>query len=252
MAGMSGDVAQIADLAEKNLIDGLEKAIENEYVVLIIDSLEDLAQLYKLFDEIGVPVLKGEDTWLQKAKKQLDTAERRIQDQSPNYFFKLRRDLKKVASEYCIEDFWQLLGKIYALRGHIEFDDALTSGHFSRKNSQKTLYKAVQNYILAVGYFGRFADAYNWKESQDIPKIWGRNPILVYQRTLTNQIISRLSKLEETDSIKGIYTDLLPNVKMNYRIKGDWVDEFFGDITELLLQTKVSSSKERLEHKTIS
>jgi len=265
-SGLGGDAARIANLSEKNLRAGLAEAIEKDYDVLIVDSYEDLAQLYKLFDQIGAPVPKNEKAWLEKAKEQLTKAERKIQKSSADYLFKPHRNAKRVDSKDCVEDFWQLLGKIYALRGHIEFDYAMSIGQFYGKNSRKALSKAVENYILAVAYFGRFTGIYKWEKSPKIAVVQdeivekkdhtekdeeatrarGGIPILTNQRVFMEQIISRLSKLEDIDTINGICTVMLPEVKKEYCIKDDRVDDFFNEIIGLVLQTKPPSSQKQV------
>ena len=217
---------QMINKAKNNFNKSLEIA-KDKFPVLYVDGCEDLAQLY----------FKIGDT--KNARDQLKKAEETIDRSSKFYRFKKSNRMPDLENQNCIEDFWQQLGKVYSLRGNMLFDEIITS-----RNPNKRMNEVFEYYILAAGYFGRFMERpmriTTEKDTSLTTHLFssGRNSLLS-QSTFMEQMYSRLQEQQiNTEVVKKLLVQSIPKVKQDYGLSDIWVDEFFRDVTELLVQLK--------------
>ncbi len=72
-----------------------------------MDCCEDLAQVY-----FGRGDLGNTEIWLRRGEDTIP----------PEYKIAEGTGLQPIAIEECVEEFWQLMGKIELLRGHMEYE----------------------------------------------------------------------------------------------------------------------------------
>jgi tetratricopeptide (TPR) repeat protein len=189
LAQLQGD-PEVASKSREFLSKGIEIAKSKEYFVLYVDGCEDLAQLYKCSGDI------------KNALRWLDSAEKVIKDTSQSYFFDRNKNIQEVDPYQCVEDFWQQLGKIYALRGHIAFDSENQAGLLTGRKFKKAIYKPIEKYVLAAGYFGRFlevADKSSLDTHEKNQRISARSTLMNH-RAFGEQLYSRLSGLNNVNN----------------------------------------------------
>lgn len=225
---------------------------EKGFPLLFLDGCEDLARL---------------SMWLKNfdaAEKELNRAEKRIREYSQLYHFKEDGGTKGLKPKDCIEEFWLYLGKIYALRGHMVFDQNLA--------------EAVKFYTLAMGYFGLFAERtrdYRHSERkienrnsnalatpgklrlrarkniappgtsrirrshyENYPKIHivSESLLLISHRVFINELFNKLLTLDAAVIDRRVHK-IVRSTASAYRLKSAWLDGFYN-ITNLIIQTK--------------
>jgi tetratricopeptide (TPR) repeat protein len=234
LAKISRDLETV-ELAKHDLLESIKIAEENKYLVMCVDGCEDLAQIFTAFNDT-----KTAYKWLSKAKDI-------IKNVSDNYFFLRDRETHPVDPNPCIEEFWQHLGKIHALRGHIAFDSQNKKGRLANKNFKNTLKEPIEEYVMAAGYFGRFLEIDGKKDQKKIKSIScaGARSSLMNHRVFGEQVYSRLRELNSNAKDIEAINNLFATIKDNYNLQDVWIDQFFGDLVDLLLQTKPASFKER-------
>jgi tetratricopeptide (TPR) repeat protein len=223
---------ELAELAKQDLLESIKIAEENKYLVMYVDGCEDLAQIFKSFNDNKT------------ALKWLSNAEDVIKSVSDNYFYKKDRETRPVDSNLCVEDFWQHLGKIHALRGHIAFDSKNKKGRFANKNFKSTLKEPIEEYVMAAGYFGRFLEIAGKSGQKKTKNTYyaGIHSTLMNHRVFGEQVYSRLRGLDSNAKDIEVINSLFTANKVDYKLEDVWIDEYFGDIIDLLLQTKPPSS----------
>lgn len=241
-ARLTRDYLKTFDQAKEYFEKGIDIAETYKYQTMQADGYEDLAQLFKIVNDIN------------KSNIYIEKAKGIIRSISPNYFFQKNKEAKSVPAEICVEEFWQQLGKMYALQGHLAWDDERRTGKLANnRNLGGAMKKPMENYALAAGYFGRFlqaGDASDIKmadkfgiqagDAGDIKKIdkSGMRSMLMNHRAFGVQIYNRFHELKlDKVKIKEI-EDVLLKVKKDYHLKDAWVDSFFEEIFDLLKQTR--------------
>lgn len=122
----------------------------------------------------------------------------------------------------CFEDFWQQLGKIAALRGHMTF-----AGNLS---------EAIEHYTVAAGYFGRFLERplspYN---GYLYPHY---RPHLENHRIFREQLYHRLKDLEP-EHWREIKEKISETARLS-AIRDSWLLDFYEDTLDFLLAVNVA------------
>lgn len=217
-----------ADSAKEHLMNSLKIAEDNKYEVMYVDGCEDLAQVFKSFNDNT-----NARKWLSKAKDV-------IKSTSSNYFFAEGKEVQTVDSGNCVEDFWQHLGKIHALQGHIAFEAENKKGRLASKDIKKILEKPLEEFALAAGYFGRFLEiaSKSGQVKRESIRHVDTSSMLMNHRMFGKQVYSQLRELNmNAEDIKEI-TKILRTIKDKYNLQDLWIDEFFSDAIDLLIHTK--------------
>jgi len=220
--------SRLAREAEDKLLESIAEAEKQNYHVLCVDFYEDLARLYKMNhdQDHSQGSLSNAGNYLKKAESFIPRA----------YFVKDGR-IPNLNLEDCIEEYWQHLGKIYALRGHIAFDGAEFDGNESasfgetRKNA---LLRSIENYILALVYFGKFLNVSGESNlGDDID-----NLSLMNQQIFLGDLIKRLNRLP-SGILNEVRKDLLDDATKNIILDHVWIRNYFTKTVDRLLKTKL-------------
>jgi len=214
---------EIAGLAVEHLKRDLD-IVKEDYPLLYVDACEDLAQAY----------FRGGD--YRNANVWLKDAEAVIRD------YQMHRGETAPASEHYVVDHWQQLGKISMLRGHMEFDALMRRTRAPRKDFPRDFRQAIEHYTLAAGYFGRFLEPPQLGTSSPYGTLYPRAKAqLANHRIFIEQLYSRLVQLGSEDL--NYIRELLPDIQEAYRLKENWLDEFYDDVLGLLLQIRTGRER---------
>jgi len=185
----------VSQNAIKQLQDSLEMAEKHQFAAAYVDTCEDLAQVYYQRGD-----LKGALVWLDKAEAFI------------NDIYKIQEDvgLQVVPVEECIEEFWQQLGKIELLKGHIAYEQDK-----GMEVSRSILKTAVQHYLFAIAYFERFSE---------------ENPGL---NVTLRQLYERFKRLD-IEELQYIQEGLLPEIAARYKIDASRMHKFLEDTMGLV------------------
>jgi len=218
--GKKGD-PESAREAERYLRKSI-KLVEDKNPVLYVDACEDLAQTY----------FKGGDR--RNATRWLRRAEEAIEAISSSYKLHKNVGIQAIPPTECIEDFWQQLGKVYMLRGHMTFDE----GALSMPLDRRALREALEYYTLAAGYFGRFLERpLNPTPTPEDKQLYPRSrPRLANHRLFIGQVYDRL-RLLKVEDLQYIQ-EVLRTLEEIYSLKPSWLAEFYEDTLGLLLQVR--------------
>jgi len=190
----------LAQSSAQQAIDNLERSIqladEYEMPVMYADGCEDLAQTYFQQGEYEI------------ALAQLERAEKKI---PAEYRFRPRAKLATIPPNQCVEEFWQMLGKIELLRGHTAFEQKLSpEGKVVDPNAVR---KAAEHYAFAEAYFERFSPEASRLETTD------------------RQVHSRFRKCKIVD-LEQIQKEVLPQLAKEYPdLASPRLRMFFEDTT---------------------
>jgi len=186
-----------------------------KYHAYFIDACEDMAQVY---------FINGNN---KKAKEWLEQAEQTI---PRGYKLTNGKISKEILVNKCYEEFWQQLGKIYFLRGQM-ISDLFFAGQ-RKKNLSPSLQSAVENYVIAASYFGRFMERpLNSNNMHLYPRY---KPNLKNHWKLASNIYNVLSVLELED-LKMVKQQILPRLYSHYHLKPSWLELFNEDGLDFLL-----------------
>lgn len=198
--------ASLARGLVRDAVTWLEKnaklAEEKNFLVSYTDACEDLAQVFFQQQEYNYSHL-----WLQKAESKIPDC------------YKLRPGAEPcdVPLEECVEEFWQILGKIELLRGYLAYDVGLSG---EEQVSHQILEQAMVHFVLAYAYFERFS-----------VQAAGLNNTL-------KQLYSRFKKCRY-DDLRYVQDDLLPRIAQTYSLDPTNLAHFFEDTLGLaILQAK--------------
>jgi hypothetical protein len=226
------DAIKMIDMAHEMLQKSLVIARNNNYEIAYIDGCEDLARLYKNYAELDP--IRSKD-WTEKALGMLKEAEGIIENKPDYYIIRKNKPGKGMEWENPVEEFWQHLGKIHILRGHLIFDDGNKSGGYFQKRSRKILVSSLENYILAMGYFGRFL-----RSAEDgVSERLTTNSLLMNHRCFSKELYERL-RLLDSATMKEVNEEVLPRIIAEYNLEIVWTDWHYKDIMELITQIDAS------------
>jgi len=173
---------------------------EWKYRLYILDSCEDLARAWFLTGGHLSRIENLIETALSNIPQKYD-----IKD--PNF--------SKASIETYTEEYWQQIGKLYALWGEMYF--------------KSDRHKAIENYVLATAYFGLFRKR-NEKTGQHIFPAF--KPELASHRALVIKIYNDLKFLSREDLNVLREKDLASFEKENPQFSTTWYQDF-KDILEL-------------------
>jgi len=190
----------LAPASAQQAIEYLEQSIqmadEQNMPVMYADGCEDLAQTYFQQGEYEI------------ALAQLDRAEQKI---PPEYRFKPKVKLAPIPPDQCVEEFWQMLGKIELLRGHIAFEQKLSPE--GKVVDPQAVRQAATHYAFAEAYFERFSPEASRLETTD------------------RQVHLRFRKCKIGD-LEQIQKEVLPQLAKDYPdLASPRLREFFEDTT---------------------
>jgi hypothetical protein len=134
------------------------------------------------------------------------------------------------------EDCWQQLGKAEALRGRIELDKLALFSRPSTLVSPRDLRRVMTHYTLAAGYFGRFTT--RPLDSDNKLLYPNYRPSLENHRIFVEQLYDILHKLE-LDDLQSIKSKILPEILNQYHLDPVWLESFYSDTLDLLLNMTV-------------
>jgi len=206
--------------AKRYLEKSLEAAPKDKYPALYVDVCEDLARTDFMLDR------------RREAERYLRQAEKAIPGD-----YKMRKNSHPciVSPEECVEDYWQQLGKIHVLRGDMMFDGKQPPTSISQ------MWQAIEHYVLAACYFGRFLerpfDPSSVSEDEHLYPL--SQPRLTSHRLFIEHLYGHLSQLEAEDILR-IGQELLPELEQSYTLKPSWVGVFRQEVLELLEHTKTT------------
>jgi len=206
--------------AQYYLEKSLEAAPQDKYPALYVDACEDLARAYFILGRRG------------EADRYLKQTERAI----PRDYKMMRNRQPCVASpEECVEDYWQQLGKIHMLRGDMIFDGKQPPASISQVR------QAIEHYVLAACYFGRFLERPldPSSVSEDEHLYPPSQPRLTSHRLFIEHLYGHLSQLEAEDILR-IGQEILPELERTYALKPSWLGVFRQEVLELLEHTKTT------------
>jgi tetratricopeptide (TPR) repeat protein len=174
----------------------LEKSIQlaktEKYMVAYVDACEDLAQVFFQHQEY-----KYSQQWLQEAESQIPD----------DYKLKPGIEPREIAVEDCVEEFWQILGKIELLRGFLAYDVGLID---EEQISHQVLEQAMEHFVLAYAYFERFS---------------GQAAGL---KNTLKQLYTRFKKRKYED-LRYMQDELLPQIAQAYFLDPTKLTRFFED-----------------------
>jgi nucleoside phosphorylase len=211
----------------KRYFDKILSSSENEekYPVAYVDTCHDLAQFIYFTSERN-----GLSEERKKAViENLDRAEKIIPKE---YKIPGKIDQFESPVEECFEDYWQNLGKIYSLRGDIEFrgvpvlSDADNSLRAIRREK---IEKAFWYYTMAAGYFSRYLERPISNENAFYP---GGTQRLEAHFNFTQSLYERMSNLNNSD-LTFLHNKMYNN---EFNLPSSWLERFFKQSFDLLLR----------------
>jgi tetratricopeptide (TPR) repeat protein len=180
----------------QNAIEWLEKSTAEankwNYPVFCADAHEDLAQVF--FQDGNH---KYSQTSLQAAEDQIPDIYKLTPGIAPH----------DVPLEECIEEFWQILGKIELLRGYLVYDVGASS---EGQASRPILENAMEHFVRAYAYFERYSDQAAGLE------------------TTLKQLYARFKKCKY-DDLRYMQDELLPRIAQSYSLDATSLTRFFRD-----------------------
>jgi len=189
---------------------------KSKYPVLFADACHDLGQVYFIIGDHA------------KAKHYL---ERALDAIPADYQMRESVGLQVLSIEECIEEYWQILAKIYRLMGEMIVNDQLNSPTLSNET--------IECFTLAAGYFGRFLErplspgnAWVYPSARDMSEVQ-----LESHRLFVQQLHTMLMLLPEPSIaiIRNLVYDMIGG---KYRISHSWLDRFFAEPFSLLLHNQ--------------
>lgn len=188
----------IARDAVRHLTTSVQLAEERGVPVLYVDSCEDLARTY--FQRAD---FKNAEVWLRRAEEGIPSA----------YKIEKGIGLRDIPLEERIEEFWQQMGKIELLRGHLIYDRGKSNGMVSRE----VLEQAMHHYVFAAAYFERFSERATGLE-------------------MTFKQLYRRFKLCKIEDLRHVQTQVIPGLAKAFALDPFTVGRFFEDTLGLALQ----------------
>jgi tetratricopeptide (TPR) repeat protein len=202
----SDEKAPLARSVSREAVQYLTKCIElaKKYglPVMYVDACEDLAQTFFQRQDYDYAEL-----WLQRAEEHIPS----------QYKVTEGIGLPDIPEEECVEEYWQLMGKIELLRGYLAYEVGLNSG--DGKVSRPILEKAMPHIVFATAYFEKYSERATGLE------------------TTLKQLHYRFKKCRY-DDLRYIQDELLPAIEATYALDPTLVGKFFEDTFGLILPTE--------------
>jgi len=188
----------LASRAIQALAASIELAKKHQETVLLGDACEDMAQIYFQRGDH-----ESTDEWLNHSEEVVET----------RYKIEAGAGLKAVPPEECVEEFWQLMGKIELLRGHLAHERGLLEGQ--GKVPRSAVEQMTQHYAFAAAYFEQYAER------------------AIRLENTFKQVYSRFKHCKIED-LHYVQTELLPALRSKYHLDPAALTEFFADTLGLV------------------
>jgi tetratricopeptide (TPR) repeat protein len=194
----------IAREAVQHLTTAIRLA-EDKNVIQYVDSCEDLAQTYFQRQDF-----ENTEVWLHSAEEAIPGT----------YKIEEGVGLRDIPAEGCVEEFWQQIGKIELLRGHLiydrdEYERKLRDS--KEKVSRPVLEQTMRHYTFAAAYFERYSERATGLE------------------TTFKQLYSRFKRCKIED-LRHVQGQVLPALAKTYALDPSTLGMFFEDTLGLALQ----------------
>jgi hypothetical protein len=168
-------------------------AKEKGYLTMYVDACEDQARTFLQRQDYDYA-----DLWLRRAEES-------VPDQ---YKIKEGIGMSDVDFEECVEEFWQLMGKIELLRGYLVYEVGLSRG--DGKVSRSILEEAMRHFAFAIAYFENYSEQAAGLET-------------------TLKQLHDLFKTCEYEDLRHMRDELLPALEGTYALDPARVNKFFED-----------------------
>jgi len=186
--------------AVQHLEESLRLAEQQQSLVQYADACEDLAQTYIARGDYAATQL-----WLNRAEERIPLP----------YKITSGRGLQPIPTEECVEEFWQMMGKIELLRGHLAYDQE--AGQAQGKVTRTTLEQAMRHYAFAAAYFERFSGQ------------------AVRLEATHKQVYNRVKRCRIED-LRYIQDEFLQSLRETYKLDPSALGQFFEETLGLALQ----------------
>lgn len=193
-----------------------------KYRLHYVDTCEDMARTLNI---VNLPMEDNEqiddENWIEKAIEKVPSEYRFVETTSS--------EKPESAAENLIDEFWQQMGKIYALQGETTFE--------------KDKYKAVEFYILATACFGRFREqeptlSLDETRFDNIHLYPTYTPQLASHRVFVSKLYDDLKMLSSKE-LQTVHDTLIPKIVKAYSLQNNWLHDF-REVLQLLLSVKVA------------
>ena len=194
------------------------------YPVIYVDACHDLSLMY----------------YLQENYSEADAFASRADNNIPRIYTENLKDFS-LPIEECIEDYWQELGKVYALKGDLGFQNILFPRDYHKSKTlndqldganRKKLKDAFTFYILASAYFGRFLARPISQGNLSYPE---DSQNLENHFRFALNLYEQLSVLTEND-INFLRSHVYEQTIEDFNVDAKWVERFFKQPFDLLLR----------------
>jgi tetratricopeptide (TPR) repeat protein len=179
--------------ANKQLLEGLEQAAKWESWVQYVDGCEDMAQTFFQQGNLDSTAL-----WLNRAEEKIPALYKIVEGEG----------LPDVPIEERVEEYWQHMGKVELLRGHLEYERGVAEGQ--GKVSRPVVECMTQHYAFAAAYFERHSGH------------------AVRLESTFKQVHSRFKRCKIED-IRYVQQQLLPHLRDTYKLSPEALAQFFED-----------------------
>ena len=199
-----------------------------KYRAAFVDTYHDLAQTIYIISE-------GNDADIDKLEAELKDALHEAEKIIPeDYRFPSSSNPFVQPIEECFEDYWQYLGKIYALRGDLAFREISSFSGLAHQKQlrQEKIKEAFEFYILSTAYFNRYLERPIAPDNSIYPDELQRLEKYIHY---SHNLYDRLSMLS-IEEIRFVSTTLCQQVIDEFQLKPLWIDRFFKQSFDLLLR----------------
>lgn len=181
------------------LTECTELARKRGFPTMYVDACEDQALTFLQRQDYGYA-----DLWLRRA-------EELVPDQ---YKLKEGVGMPDVPAEDCVEEFWQLMGKIELRRGYLIWEVGRSSG--DGIVSRSTLEEAMRHFAFAIAYFENYSEQAAGLET-------------------TLRQLHDLFKTCKYEDLRHIEDELLPALEVTYKLDPARINKFFEDTFGLFI-----------------
>lgn len=201
-----GQLELIASQARANFRKAIDLAQQNNYVIEMLDSIQDLAVLYFRSQQYA------------EAQIELDKVKSNIPD---SHLIKSGEGFATLSENERINTYYKLMGQVELLQGGIIFEQGCiklgTEDNPTKVPPTEDLFETARHYLLAVAYFNQFSSE-NYAHRQSYARIYKR---------------FRYCRPDEVKEITQIY---LPQWIGEYHIAQQLVSSLFTDVFGLFAQ----------------
>ena len=144
----------------------------------------------------------------------------------------LEQETAIIESEDLLEELWQQLGKAAAFRGQIAFANVTLPARPPKDRLPDDLYKAIRYYTVAIRYFGRFLTRPLKVGNEYLYPTY--RPQLANHRLFIERLYDNLKTL--SPEYWRLIEQEVTKLEEIYQIEHTWIQDFYGDTLNFLLQ----------------